>query len=110
MQLVGVYNYFSIQNKPNGQYHLPFDRDEVMKFIHALPVRKIPYIGRVGERVLEAMGVKVWHYGRSITLMRDNVLDCRRHCQHSGDNSSYAPKVCCRISLQCIPWARIVTS
>ncbi|KLO14290.1 DNA/RNA polymerase [Schizopora paradoxa] len=48
----------SDRNKPNGQFHLPFNREDVLKFIHELPVRKVPYIGRVGERVLESIGIK----------------------------------------------------
>lgn len=30
-----------------------------MEFIRDLPVRKVPGIGRVGERVLESLGIKV---------------------------------------------------
>ncbi|RCI02496.1 hypothetical protein CU098_001902, partial [Rhizopus stolonifer] len=45
-------------NKPNGQYYLPIDRASVMSFVKDLRVRKIPGVGRVTERVLEALGVK----------------------------------------------------
>ena len=48
-----------LQNKPNGQYLIPPEREAILKFMHDLPVRKVPGIGRVGERVLEALGVKV---------------------------------------------------
>ncbi|EJD02943.1 DNA/RNA polymerase [Fomitiporia mediterranea MF3/22] len=48
----------SDRNKPNGQFQMPFTREAVMEFMRDLPVRKVPGIGRVGERVLEAIGVK----------------------------------------------------
>ncbi|KAL5485240.1 hypothetical protein ACEPAI_7882 [Sanghuangporus weigelae] len=48
----------SDKNKPNGQFQMPFTREAVMEFMRDLPVRKVPGIGRVGERVLEAIGVK----------------------------------------------------
>ncbi|KAI5123920.1 hypothetical protein M0805_006338 [Coniferiporia weirii] len=48
----------SDKNKPNGQFQLPFERDAIMEFMRDLPVRKVPGIGRVGERVLEAIDVK----------------------------------------------------
>ena len=48
-----------LQNKPNGQYQLEFDGETVKGFMHDLPIRKIPGIGRVTERLLEAIGVKV---------------------------------------------------
>lgn len=48
-----------LQNKPNGQFQMPFTREAVMEFMRDLPVRKVPGIGRVGERVLEAIGVRV---------------------------------------------------
>ncbi|KAG0194530.1 hypothetical protein DFQ28_009737 [Apophysomyces sp. BC1034] len=44
--------------KPNGQYHLPNSREMVMGFVQKLLLRKIPGVGRVTERVLEALGVK----------------------------------------------------
>ncbi|KAF8578024.1 IMS-domain-containing protein [Ramaria rubella] len=47
----------SDKNKPNGQFHLPFDRDAIIKFMHDLPIRKIPGIGRVTERLLASIGV-----------------------------------------------------
>lgn len=37
---------------------MEFTRGAVLDFIRDLPVRKVPGIGRVGEKVLEAMGVK----------------------------------------------------
>lgn len=50
---------FDSQNKPNGQFQIPSTREAVMDFMRNLPVRKVPGIGRVGERVLQAIGVEV---------------------------------------------------
>ncbi|KAG9104085.1 hypothetical protein FRC06_005568 [Ceratobasidium sp. 370] len=45
-------------NKPNGQYMMPFDRDSILEFTRALPVRKMPGTGRVFERILDSLGIK----------------------------------------------------
>ncbi|KAG9316623.1 DNA/RNA polymerase [Chiua virens] len=47
------------KNKPNGQYYLAFDRDSIKMFMHDLPIRKVPGIGRVHERLLDAIGIRV---------------------------------------------------
>uniref|UniRef100_A0A8C5I5H8 DNA polymerase kappa n=1 Tax=Gouania willdenowi TaxID=441366 RepID=A0A8C5I5H8_GOUWI len=47
----------SDKNKPNGQYVLPSTREAVMDFIQTLPVRKIFGIGKVSEKMLNALGV-----------------------------------------------------
>lgn len=39
------------KNKPNGQYCVPNERKAVMDFTRDLPIRKVPGIGRVTERV-----------------------------------------------------------
>ena len=45
-------------NKPNGQYFVPFNRAGVMHFVGNLPIRKIPFIGKVSEALLrQAFGV-----------------------------------------------------
>lgn len=45
-------------NKPDGQFVLPPERDAVMSFTRALPLRKIGGIGRMAERSLRsALGV-----------------------------------------------------
>ncbi|KAF9459808.1 hypothetical protein BDZ94DRAFT_1284217 [Collybia nuda] len=46
------------QNKPNGQFYLSFDKQSITTFMHDLSIRKIPGIGRVNERLLEAIGIK----------------------------------------------------
>lgn len=48
-----------LQNKPNGQFLLPFDRDSIKTFMHDLSIRKVPGVGRVHERLLDAIGIKV---------------------------------------------------
>ncbi|KAJ3934891.1 MAG: DNA/RNA polymerase [Lentinula lateritia] len=47
----------SNRNKPNGQFHLPPDSQTIRDFMVDLPVRKVPGIGRVHERMLESIGV-----------------------------------------------------
>lgn len=48
-----------IQNKPNGQFKLDFDGMAIKAFMHDLSIRKVPGIGRVNERLLESIGIKV---------------------------------------------------
>lgn len=48
----------SNQNKPNGQFYIPSDRQEIMAFVKNLPVRKVNGIGRVLERELKAIGIE----------------------------------------------------
>ncbi|TQV96934.1 DNA-directed polymerase kappa [Cordyceps javanica] len=45
-------------NKPNGQYVLPRERNEIVAFMRDLPTRKVPGIGRVLERELLEVGIK----------------------------------------------------
>ncbi|XP_044877513.1 DNA polymerase kappa isoform X1 [Mauremys mutica] len=47
----------SDQNKPNGQYRISPDRQSVMDFIKDLPIRKVPGIGKVTEKMLKALGI-----------------------------------------------------
>ncbi|KAF8326536.1 uncharacterized protein EI90DRAFT_3281627 [Cantharellus anzutake] len=47
----------SDRNKPNGQFTLPRNADDIIKFMHDLPMRKIPGIGRVTERILTSLGI-----------------------------------------------------
>ncbi|GAM40001.1 hypothetical protein TCE0_034r12009 [Talaromyces pinophilus] len=48
----------SNQNKPNGQFFIPSEREAVMAFVNDLPVRKVNGIGRVFERELRAIGIE----------------------------------------------------
>lgn len=46
----------SDQRKPDGQFLLPFERGAILGFVGALPVRKLPGVGKVAERELVELG------------------------------------------------------
>ncbi|XP_068729866.1 DNA polymerase kappa-like [Montipora capricornis] len=48
----------SDRNKPNGQFLLKPDRQVILDFVHALPIRKVSGIGRVSEQMLKALGIE----------------------------------------------------
>ncbi|KAK2008893.1 impB/mucB/samB family protein [Colletotrichum eremochloae] len=48
----------SNMNKPNGQFVLPNDRSEILRFMAKLPPRKVNGVGRVLERQLAEIGIK----------------------------------------------------
>ncbi|NWS69905.1 POLK polymerase, partial [Crotophaga sulcirostris] len=47
----------SDRNKPNGQYRIPPEREAVLDFLKDLPIRKVPGIGKVTEKMLKALGI-----------------------------------------------------
>ncbi|XP_035165466.1 DNA polymerase kappa isoform X1 [Oxyura jamaicensis] len=47
----------SDRNKPNGQYRISPERQAVLDFIKDLPIRKVPGIGKVTEKMLKALGI-----------------------------------------------------
>lgn len=51
-----------IQNKPNGQFQLDFDVQSIKAFMYDLSIRKVPGVGRVNERLLESIGIKVLEF------------------------------------------------
>uniref|UniRef100_A0A3B4UVD9 DNA polymerase kappa n=1 Tax=Seriola dumerili TaxID=41447 RepID=A0A3B4UVD9_SERDU len=60
----------SDKNKPNGQYRLPSTREAVMDFVHNLPVRKVSGIGKVSEKMLNALGISSCsHLGQQMALL-----------------------------------------
>ncbi|XP_047449087.1 DNA polymerase kappa [Mugil cephalus] len=60
----------SDKNKPNGQYRLPSTREAVMDFIQNLPVRKVCGIGKVSEKMLNALGISsCLHLGQQMALL-----------------------------------------
>ncbi|EJU04281.1 DNA/RNA polymerase [Dacryopinax primogenitus] len=64
-------------NKPSGQFMLPFDRKGIVAFMKDLSVRKVPGIGRVNERILEAIGVKTCgdiYTQRAVITLLDHEL------------------------------------
>lgn len=52
------------QNKPNGQFKLEFEAQHIRDFMKDLSIRKVPGVGRVNERLLESIGIKVSIYSR----------------------------------------------
>ncbi|XP_039660232.1 DNA polymerase kappa [Perca fluviatilis] len=60
----------SDKNKPNGQYRLPSTREAVMDFVQKLPVRKVSGIGKVSEKMLNALGISSCsHLGQQMELL-----------------------------------------
>lgn len=49
----------SDMNKPNGQFYLPPDRQQILEFVSALPIRKVCGIGNVTEQQLQALDITV---------------------------------------------------
>ncbi|NXK39853.1 POLK polymerase, partial [Piprites chloris] len=47
----------SDRNKPNGQYRITPERQAVLDFLKDLPIRKVPGIGKVTEKMLKAVGI-----------------------------------------------------
>ncbi|NXQ27914.1 POLK polymerase, partial [Alaudala cheleensis] len=47
----------SDRNKPNGQYRISPERSAVLDFLKDLPIRKVPGIGKVTEKMLKALGI-----------------------------------------------------
>ncbi|NWI38273.1 POLK polymerase, partial [Picathartes gymnocephalus] len=47
----------SDRNKPNGQYRISPERQTVLDFLKDLPIRKVPGIGKVTEKMLKALGI-----------------------------------------------------
>ncbi|KAJ9114977.1 hypothetical protein QFC22_005305 [Naganishia vaughanmartiniae] len=48
----------SDKNKPDGQFELEGDAKVVKAFMRDLPIRRVPGVGRVAERILSSMGVQ----------------------------------------------------
>ncbi|XP_037115834.1 DNA polymerase kappa isoform X1 [Syngnathus acus] len=60
----------SDKNKPNGQYRLASTREAVMDFIQNLPVRKVSGIGKVSEKMLNALDISSCaHLGQQMALL-----------------------------------------
>lgn len=49
----------SDQNKPNGQFQIPSNVEEVKSFISSLPIKKISGIGPVQAQILNALGIEI---------------------------------------------------
>lgn len=48
----------SNEKKPDGQMSIAWDRDAICQYMAALPVRSIPGVGKVTERILLELGMK----------------------------------------------------
>ena len=66
----------SDRRKPNGQFAVPFERQGIMDFMASLPVRKVPGIGHVTERILDAFGIQtcgaLWEERVMLSVCMDN--------------------------------------
>lgn len=63
-------------NKPDGQYYVRPDRDELLRFVRPLAIRKIGGIGKVGRLHARARTHRDTH-GRGIV---DEHGRCRSGC------------------------------
>jgi DNA polymerase kappa len=86
----------SNQNKPNGQFLLPSDRQSIMTFMHTLPVRKVNGVGRVFERELDAIGIKAvgdiyTHRGMLVKLFGEKAFHFLIHTYLGLGRTSIAP-------------------
>ncbi|TIB81971.1 DNA/RNA polymerase [Wallemia mellicola] len=48
----------SDKNKPNGEFTMQFYKDTVVSFMKDLPIRKVPGIGRINERLVQSLGIE----------------------------------------------------
>ncbi|XP_062368930.1 DNA polymerase kappa isoform X2 [Cinclus cinclus] len=67
----------SDRNKPNGQYRIPPERLAVLDFLKDLPIRKVPGIGKVTEKMLKALGIvtcsELFHQRALLSLLFSEV-------------------------------------
>lgn len=67
-------------DKPNGSFFLPNDRDSILSFCSGLKLRKVPFLGKVTERLLsDAFGIT--HVG--------GLLERRAQLHHCFSSRSY---------------------
>ncbi|KAH9985790.1 hypothetical protein BJV74DRAFT_775412 [Russula compacta] len=92
-------NKMLAKNKPNGQFHLSHTSEAIKEFMHCLPIRKIPGVGRVNERMLDSIGVKTCgdiYQCRSVLSLLDKQFGLRSMLRvHLGIASNVVQ-----------PWAR----
>uniref|UniRef100_U3K648 DNA polymerase kappa n=1 Tax=Ficedula albicollis TaxID=59894 RepID=U3K648_FICAL len=67
----------SDRNKPNGQYRISPERLAVLDFLKDLPIRKVPGIGKVTEKMLKALGIvtcsELYHQRALLSLLFSEV-------------------------------------
>ena len=70
----------SDRNKPNGQFYLKPDRENVVDFVQNLPIRKISGIGRVSQQMLKALGIETCadlYTRRALIHLLHSQISCR---------------------------------
>ncbi|KAJ7925260.1 hypothetical protein B0H13DRAFT_2248945 [Mycena leptocephala] len=88
----------SDKNKPNGQFHLPFNSEAIITFMRDLPIRRVPGIGRVSERLLESIDIKtcgdIYTHRATLSLMDKQFGLMHLLCTHLGiaSNSVQPPQ------------------
>ena len=88
--LLSLMSYeFAWKNKPNGQFKLDFESQAIKAFMHDLSIRKVPGVGRVNERLLDSIGIKVV----PLLLMAYLVTNrfSTRHAEISSPNGLSSP-------------------
>lgn len=64
-------------NKPDGQCIVEPTREASLEFLHKMAVRKLPGIGRVTERWLDALNVKnvgdIWTHRGKLNVLREEI-------------------------------------
>ncbi|KAF7661079.1 hypothetical protein LDENG_00268850 [Lucifuga dentata] len=86
----------SDKNKPNGQYQLPSTREAIMDFIQNLPIRKVFGIGKVSEKMLNALGIRSCSdLGQQMAML--SLLFSETACNHflrvsMGLGATYIPR------------------
>jgi len=72
--------------KPNGQFFLSPNREDVLGFLKDLPVRKIPGIGKVSEQLLAALDIKTCGemvFSKTNFPISDNLLSLFGSTSHN---------------------------
>lgn len=98
-----------MQNKPNGQFKLEFQPQAIKAFMKDLSIRKVPGVGRVNERLLESIGIKVCLICvQPITLIQmHDDSDMWRHLHSSRCAVAHGQAVWSSLSVANIPGYRI---
>lgn len=76
-------------NKPNGQYVLPRERNDIVAFMRDLPTRKVPGVGRVLERELLEVGIKTC----------GDIFDHRQYLQRLFGDKTFEFLIGCYLGL-----------
>ncbi|NWU86980.1 POLK polymerase, partial [Onychorhynchus coronatus] len=87
----------SDRNKPNGQYRITPERQAVLDFLKDLPIRKVPGIGKVTEKMLKALGIVTCselYQQRALLSLLFSEVSCRNFLEISlGLGSTHLEKI-----------------